>query len=589
MKKIIFPFLILLNLQLFAQDNQDIIALFHLDKLYSEAHRPPGLEEILNEDKEPQTFMSLISRLRAASRDKNVKACLFYGNTIGLGLAQKEELNRHIKKLNDAGKETLFYAHNLSNSNFTVASTVKQNILFPEGEVMINGIYAQSMYFKGLLDKIGLEADVIHIGDYKSAGEPFYLKAPSQESKNQKRDLYHSIHQNTITDLAQNHKKKTHQIEDWIDQALFSSKEAQQKGMIDSLAYHKDMIASLREKYKAKITFTYGLPQKKPFKMNGIMDIFLLMQKLSQPPKKDTMDKVSLTVLEGAITMKMGEELRQHILSQALDPSVKAMVLRVNSPGGSAQASEIICQALIEFKNTKKPLIVSMGNIAASGGYYVAAPAELIYAEKSTITGSIGVVGGKLIFKNLLNNLGITTDSYKIGRHADLMSMTTKFSNSQRNLMLDAFERVYETFKNRIIAGRGNRIKGDLESLAGGRVYTGSQALELGLIDKIGGLRDALDTATSKANLDTYKISMFPKKITLMDLISKELREDKNEPYLQSGSQLKQLLQQPLLANQLKSLSALNPQLAKQVKSFIDHLQLFANEGVLLISPQFPY
>jgi protease-4 len=569
------------------------IAIFKLDHQFSEGHHEPGIQELLANDTNPKTFMSLLNRLRRASKDKNVKACVFYGDGSTLGMAQTRELRKHISNLKQAGKKTYYYSRNLSQSNTFVAAETDKIVLFPEGEVLFNGMMMQNMYFKNLLDKLGLKANVIHIGDFKSAGEPFYLTGPSKESQQQSQALLDDITSRQIESIAASRKMSEDKVKILIDKALFSAKEAKEAGLVDELAFHKDFIDSLKKEYgaKAKFNSNYGQSKKSKIKLDSILDIFALMNQLSAPPKADAMDKISLTVLEGTIESAMGETLRRHILKQAKDNTVKAMILRVNSPGGSAQASEVICQALIEFKKTGKPLIVSMGNVAASGGYYVAVPADTIFAEDLTITGSIGVVGGKLVIGGLLDKIGITTHHYKKGKHADIMTSLRPFNEDEEKILKKAFHRVYATFKRRIKEGRGNKIKGDLEDLAGGRVYTGAQALKIGLIDELGGLRDALTLAVSRTKLKRYKISMFPKQITLSSMLSDELRGPKDDELLQfsSKSKLTAILKKEGFMQKLEILHKLDPKLARSLQTFIQQLELFSSEGVMLIGPSFNY
>ena len=577
---------------MFAQADNSIVAIFHLDRFYTEANQEPGFEQIFNPEQIPTTFLSLTKRLEKAANDPKVKACIFYGEFSGLGLAQTEEFSRLVKQLKEKGKDTIYFATNVSNMNIVAASAVEQLYLFPQGEVMFNGMSFQNMYFKGLLDKLGLEADVIHIGDYKSAGEPFYLTAPSKESAEQSKALYESIYENMISQISENKSLTSEEIKQLTDTAIFSADDALKKSIITKKSLHKDMVDKIKSSYGALLTITskYGVKKAEKLKMNSIMDLFVLLQKLSMPPVKDMSPKIAYTVLEGPITSLNGEPLRKHILKKAKDSTIKAMVLRVNSPGGSAQVSEAIYQALLEFKNTGKPLIVSMGNIAASGGYYVAVPGDIVLAEKSSITGSIGVVGGKLVFNQMLDKIGISTHNYSIGKFSNIMSPNQKFSDEEKKLIKKSFIRVYETFKDRVNTGRKGKLKANLESLAGGRVYTGTQALKIGLIDQIGGINEAIKIAADKAKLQKYKLSVYPEKLDIMDLLSKELRQEEDDTFIYSKRiNINRLIQNSLVKSQINGLKAISPQLAKQIQSFIEQLQLFSSEGVLLISPQLPY
>lgn len=591
-----FKLLLLISListpVLFAQ-NDKTIAVFKLEKLFSEGHSEPGLNEILSMEDNQQTFMALLSRMRRAAFDKNVKACVFYGESVGLGMAQVQELQRQIVMLKNSGKKTYFYSRSLSPGNLQAAIATDKIVLFPQGEVLFNGIQLQGMYFKRLLDKLHLKADVIHIGDFKSAGEPFYLDGPSEASKQQTQLLLNNIADQIKMSLKEHRGMSIAKVNELVNKALFSAAEAKASGLIDELAYHKDFVDSLKKEFGDNVKFntSYGVPKKKSLQLNNIMDVFSLFNELSAPPKIDNTDKISLTVIEGAIEAQMGEKLRRHILHAAKDKTVKAMILRVNSPGGSALASEVICQAVKDFKATGKPVIVSMGNVAASGGYYVAAPGDLIYAENLTITGSIGVVGGKIVTGELMDKIGISFHQYNKGKHADLFTTLRPFNEEEKVLLTNTFKRVYETFKNRVKEGRGNKIQGDLEKIAGGRVYTGNDALKLGLVDKIGGLRDAINEAVTRTGLTRYKVSMFPKEVKLMDLISKELREPENDEYLYTDDQssTKSLLKKDIIQNYTESIQAINPKLGDTLNIFMKNLQMLQKERVILVSPFFAY
>ena len=187
-----------------AEEEEDkFLAIFKVDEVMSEGYHPPGIEELIANDPDPKTFMSLITRIRKATKDKRVKACVFYGDSGALGMAQNRELQKHIRNLKKAGIKTYFYSRNLSSANIFTASETDKIVLFPEGEVLFSGMFIQNMYFKNLLDKIGLEADIIHVGDFKSAGEPFYLTGPSKESKKQTETLMNDIASRLIETVSQ--------------------------------------------------------------------------------------------------------------------------------------------------------------------------------------------------------------------------------------------------------------------------------------------------------------------------------------------------------------------------------------------------
>ena len=225
----------------------------------------------------------------------------------------------------------------------------------------------------------------------------------------------------------------------------------------------------------------------------------------------------AVVALEGAITSGSIAPVRKEILKLLKDKHAKALVLRVNSPGGSALASEVLWEATDEWKAAGRSFAVSMGEVAASGGYYVSSGAERIFAEPGTITGSIGVVGMKLVMAGAMEKLGITTHTTQRGKHADAMSMTEPFTPEESKLVRESMLDVYSTFKKRITDGRGDRLKGELESMAGGRVFTGSKALELGLIDELGGLSDAIAWAATEAEIENNNAQLKPEPKSMLE------------------------------------------------------------------------
>ncbi len=585
---LIFFFCLLTSvIQISAQD-KPIIAIFDLEKYSSEGYSETNIQQLIINQDQPTTFISLLNKMRQASLDNNVKGVVFYGENLNLGMAQILEIQRQIEQLNKAGKKTFYYSQNYDLKNLSVASAVKEIYLFPQGGVVFNGFQMQNIYFKNVMEKLNISADIVHIGDFKSAGEPFYLDKPSKESEIQTNQLLNNIA--TITKNSFSHYRKidSTKFDSLVDRALINATDAKKANLVDHLAYHNEFVDKLKSEFGSNILFsrTYGDPEKEALQMNNLMDLFKLINDLSKPPVADKTDKISLTIVEGVIAEEMAEELRYHILSAGKDKTVKGMVVRVNSPGGSALASEVIWQALNEFKKSGKSLIISMGDVAASGGYYISTPGEKIYAENLTITGSIGVVGGKLIFGKMLEEIGINFHTTKQGKHADIFSPLKPFTEEERTIITKSMNEVYEIFKKRVSDGRKGKIKGDLEQLAGGRVYTGNDALKIGLVDKIGGLRDALNEVVEKEKLEKHKIVLFPKETKLIDLLSKELQKKDDDEYLYlSTKSTPSLMNQDILQTYIQTLQKVDPTLGDTLKVFIKNLELMQKERVILISP----
>lgn len=458
----------------------------------------------------PLTFFDVVRSLAVVPGDESVPAVVLDVDDAGLELAQVQELVRHLDAIREAGKDVYLYTENLSNGVAVLGSAANHLTLMPEGNVGLTGLYSESMYYKGLFDKVGVKVDVVHIGDFKSAGETFSRSGPSAPAKKQQGELLDSVYGDIVRRIAKGRGMKPGQVKALIDDGAVTPEHAEAAGLVDELAYRTDFISSLREKYEgAKFDKGYRLPDLDGPDIDSFFDLVKLM--FADPRgARFKEDYVEVVPFEGAITAASIKPARSEILRAARDEKCKALVLRVNSPGGSAAASDVLWEATEEFKAAGKPFVVSMGGVAASGGYYISAGAEKIFAESGTVTGSIGVVGMKVAIGGALERLGIETHGQKRGAFADAMSMTKPMTDRQietiRRSMLD----VYGTFKQRILDGRGDRIRGDLDKLAGGRVYSGAAAKKIGLVDEIGGLADAVRYATEKAGLDDPDVYLLP-------------------------------------------------------------------------------
>ena len=592
MKYLICLFSLLLSLSA-----ADHIAVYHLSDVTGEVLPEPGLADLMAKKQVQKLYyFNFLCCLNHCAKRDDLKAVIIYPENHRLGMAQRQEISRRLREIQAAGKKVFVYAHSLDNSTLPLALN-STTVLFPSGQVIFNGISIEQLYFKGLLDKVGMSADFIHIGDFKSAGEPFYLTGPSEASKQQQQKLYQGIFDEVLelTQMGLRHKNQSNINREktlkLTEQALFNTEEALKHGLVDKLAFHNDFVKQLKKSFPAaKFTRNYGLSKaSKPPKITNMMEAMAYFQKLTAPKKPKTGPAIDLVILEGNIQQQMAEQLRVHILKAAKNPQIKAMVLRTNSPGGSALASEVICQATDVFRKTGKPLVVSMGNVAASGGYYSAVYGQPIFAEPSTITGSIGVIGGKMVIRDLKEKIGISTHSMNFGDFSNVFSTHTKFSEAQRALVKKSMLEVYALFKKRVVEGRGNKISDDFEAIAGGRVYTGRQALKIGLVDELGGLREAINSAKSQAKLKKYRMEIFPRQLSLQEMIMDALKEkeEKEEDYLYAGpsSKAPSLLKNPLIQQGIAALQVTEPSTAQATLEFLEQLQLLQNNNILLLHP----
>jgi protease-4 len=566
-----------------------IVAVYDLEGIVSESGQ--GEESMLGlsvDPSRPLTMLDVTRSLEKAAANAAVKAVALDVDGASLDFSQIQEIRRQLTALREAGKDVWMYTEHLSNGTALLGSAANHLALMPEADCGFHGIHAESMYFKGLLDKVGVRAEVIHIGDFKSYGETFYRTGPSDEAKQQEEHLIDSIFEQVVADVAAGRKLEPAKIRAIIDDGGLNAKKAVEAGIADHLMYRTDFVKKLRETYGKDADFdrSYELPDLDGPEINGIMDVFKLMFSESDTAKARK-DFVAVVALDGDITEESVAPVRTQILKLAKEDKAKALVLRVNSPGGSALASEVLWEATDEWKSTGKPFIVSMGGVAASGGYYVSAGADRIFAEACTITGSIGVVGMKFVVGEAMDKLGISTHTIQRGKNAGAMSMTRGFTEEEATLVRNSMAEVYGTFKKRVTDGRGKALKGDLEPLAGGRVYSGKQALEIGLVDEIGGLHEAIAYATNEAKLEKPDIKLLPEPKSGLEGLFATPDKKKDDEIIRASVR-------PGAAARLQAamkhsgVTEMLPEPAKSaVSRLASRLEAFQNTQILLIGPDF--
>jgi protease-4 len=495
-----------------AEKEKSIVAIYDLEGAISESGRAEAslLGGLDMEPGRPLTLFDLTRSLRKAAADPRVKAVVIDTDDASMGLPQLQEIHRRLQAVRAAGKDVWLYSDSYSNATALLGSAANRFTLMPEGDVSFSGIYSESMYYKGLLDKAGVVADVIHIGDFKSFGEEYYRDAPSDFAKQQKEELIGGIYDQIVTGVAEGRKVPAEKVRELVDLGTFSPQQAKDAGLVDELKHRTDFSAAVKAAYEgAEFDRGYELPDLEGPEIDGMMDIIKLMFQ-GDKSKAAKSDFIAVVPFEGEISSESIIPVRAQILELIKDPHAKALVLRVDSPGGSALASEVLWEATDEWKASGRPFVVSMGGVAASGGYYISSGADRIFAEEGTVTGSIGVVGMKMVLGGAMEKLGITTHATQRGKNAGAQSMTRPFSEEESKLVRDSMLQVYGTFKKRIESGRGERLKGELEGMAGGRVFTGSRAVELGLVDELGGLGEAIAHAAEKCGVDADAIRLVP-------------------------------------------------------------------------------
>jgi protease-4 len=569
--------------------DKPVIAIFDLT---GELTEQPADESLILMGAPAPSLRDVVGRMKKATDDANVKAVVINCDGASFGFAQAEELRQAIHKLRQAGKEVYAHSDSMMLGQYALLSGATRLSVVPTGDLWITGLYGDQLFLHGLLTKLGIVPDFLHCGAYKSASEMFMRDGPSPEAEQMTNWLFDSIYDTTLKEIADSRKVNVDKVRQWIDNGPYTSEKAKTAGLIDAVEHHDAFETMLKQKYGSEIAFEkqYGAPKPPQLDMSNPFALIRTFAGLMGGPKAEAHNKpaVGIVYVDGPILLgkseasffgssaAMSTDISRAIEQAARDDSIKAVVLRVDSPGGSAVASEIILAATQRLKE-KKPLVVSMGDVAGSGGYYVTCAADTLFADESTITASIGVVGGKFVTTDMWNKIGVTWKPYQRGAHAGLLSSDTDFSPEDRQRMQSWMDDIYGVFKGHVVAIRGDKLKKPIDDLAAGRVFTGRQALELGLVDKIGTLQDAIEFAAGKASLTDYDVRTVPEPKNLLQRLMEQAAGD-NDPnhLLTSGSLF------DLAAPYVKDL---DPQRIRAIRGALGQLQLMQKEGVILMMP----
>ncbi|MCH8316861.1 MAG: signal peptide peptidase SppA [Planctomycetes bacterium] len=545
----------------------------------------------------PLSLKSLLERFKEARHDNNVVAVVIDLQDAALGLAQLQEIHRAMRKFAAVDKEVFVHADALTTITYAAATGASNISVVPTGDVWLVGLYGEMPYLRGALEKLGCVPDFEQFEDFKTAAELITRTGPSEQSKQMTKWLFDGIYDDLVTLIADSRGMSPEKVRALIDDGPYNAEAALKAGLIDSVKHRQDLIADLKARFGSSTKFVtnYGKRDVMDIPDDPFALFSWLMQLFNPSPKVYTKPSIAIVYVEGVIVTGAAQlspfgpasgafstTIRKALDKAAGDDSVKAVVLRVDSPGGSALASEIILDATIRVA-AKKPLIVSMGNVAGSGGYYVACGAETIFANRSTITASIGVLGGKLVTTGLWDKLGINWHAVKRGKMAAMLSSAERFNDAERAKIRHYMKTVYEIFKKHVTDSRGDRLAKPIDEIAGGRVFTGAQALDLGLVDKIGGLEDAIRFAARRASLGEYEIRVIPEPPNIFDLLSGNRDADE---FFGSSSVLKPaLLDSPPFRTLLPVIAKLDPLRAKAVVRALQRIELIHREGVVTIMP----
>jgi protease-4 len=475
-------------------------------------------------------FGELVTALRADIAADGTQTLLFKLRAFTPTLAQADELARLVAAARAAKKEVEVHADGLGIQTLHAFGGASRVVLAPEASVLVPGLRVEVSFYRRLLASVGLEADFEAVGDYKSAGEAFTRDAMSDAARENLDALLDDLWSHVTTTLAGHRRLKPEAAVAALDAGLLGAEAAVRARLVDGAATFADHLGGLEARLgPASVAWP---PAGREPELGSLFD---LMKLLGDDGGDEDADRPAIAVIRAVGTIVDGRE-EADILSDGpvvasetflddlhaatTNPRVKAIVLRVDSPGGSALASEQIWQAL-ERASESRPVLVSLGSMAASGGYYIASAGDQIIAEPSTLTGSIGVFGGKLVYKDLLEKVGVGSETLGRGRMHGLLSGLGRFDDAERAAFRASLEHTYRTFVNRVSRGR-NMGYDAVEAVARGRVWTGRQALERGLVDRLGGLDDAIVEARRRAGLtaEGSAILWFPRTGGLLDLLT---------------------------------------------------------------------
>ncbi len=521
----------------------------------------------------------IISRIDKVAEDNSVEGLILDIRPMALGRGKLNELSAAVGRVRAAGKKVYAQIESAMGAQYLLASACDEVVMPESGIILVTGVHAQFSYIKDLLGKLGIEADFIHMGAYKGAAEPLTRTSMSEPVRKNMTALIDDIYDQMITTIANNRQLQVEEVKATIDTGLLTAEQALDAGLIDRVIYPDLFRDQLAKEYEAgKLVYVLNYSKKKvDTDFSGPMGMVKLFQTIlgtARSSRRDKGPKIAVVYAVGPIMsgkskndafggQSMGSTTIVKALEEAAkDDQVKAIVLRVNSPGGSALASDLIWRTT---QKIEKPIVASMGDVAASGGYYISMGADHIVAEPGTVTGSIGVVGGKIIIGGLHEKIGIATEVISRGKNSGIFSGTTKFSDSERAAISHMMQDIYKQFTSKAAAGRELPLK-RLEKLAGGQVYTGRVARRHGLVDELGTLKDAVRIAKRLAGIKADKkigLKILPKPENPFEELFGARRDDEREAKiaigglqkllpelrmpLQHAMQLRQVMREPVM------------------------------------------
>jgi protease IV len=479
---------------------------------------PFGKFALMGNDVNRIGLVDLRKALEHAADDDKIKGVYLYAPSLMGGVAIGQEVRQALSDFKKSGKFIWAYAELMSEGGYYISSVADKVYLSPEGMVEWNGLAAEINFFKGTFEKLEIEPQIFRVGDYKSAVEPFLLDKMSDANREQMNSMLNSLYTGMVDEMAEDLSLDAAQLLAISDNmTVQSAKHAVEQKLITGLL-HKD-------EFELLLANELGVEKEK-----DINWVSYSQYNSSFSSYVKSSNKIAVIIAEGEIRMGRKEQgvitpaqFTKELRKAREDKSVKAVVFRINSPGGDALASNLIWREVVKTAEVK-PIIASMSNYGASGGYYLAMAADTIVAQPSTLTGSIGIFGMVFNISDFMaNKLGITTDRATTGTFSNIYTATRALSDTEKTIIQNSINEGYESFTSKAAEGR-NMTLADLKSVASGRVWTGTQAKENGLVDVLGGLQTAIDIAASKAGVeDDFKVRYYPVKKSALEEFMEEI------------------------------------------------------------------
>ncbi len=467
-----------------------------------------------NESPSTMTLRTVLDAIETAATDDRIVALYLQGTTgtTPNDYATLKEVRQALEEFKAAGKKIVAYDLDWTEREYYLGSLADPILMNPLGVMEINGLASEGTFFAGALQRLGVGVQVTRVGKYKSAAEPFLLNQRSPESQQQTQQLLNDLWGNFVAAVVESRDFNQTQLQQWVNtQGIFTATEALNNGFVDKLTHFDQVVEELKGLSNSK-------EDERTFKQMSLPTYAKVAEANKQlPAVRQSKNQVAVLYAEGEIvsgygspTQIGGDRLAKELRDLRLDDSVKAIVMRVNSPGGSATASDVIRRE-VELTREVKPVVISMGNVAASGGYWISTYGSRIFAEANTITGSIGVFGVLLNVQQLANRNGITWDVVKTNPLADLETITRPKTPAELARIQSIVDLIYEEFLT-IVSDSRNMSKDRVQAIAQGRVWSGQEAKKIGLVDEIGGLNQAISAAAELAKLgDDWQLKEYPK------------------------------------------------------------------------------